>query len=258
MKLYTRSEDADNFRLQNTTGGDLTQGDLVALGNQVFVANESILTNAIGCFLALDDGFTMEAAAADLKTAENTFGTVNQAVYFDSVTGKLSNTVTQGYYMVGLLQSVKTSSGIVFITVEPRLMSMVDANGSYAVGVATLTAAAAATPVHVIPDAQVPAGKKFYLLGFLLSVGGATAWTDTTATIVTLQDTATVPVVAATFAKAQLTSQAQLGPLSGGVTLSTAVRTGVGLTAAKGLDIAGDAIFAAGSDITVTAFGIIK
>jgi len=200
----------------------------------------------------------LEAAAADLKTAEDVFATENQAVYFDSVTGKLSDTVTQGYYLIGLLQADKTSSGIVFITVAPRLMSMVDANGSYAVGVANLTAAAAGTAVHVIPAAQVPAGKKFYLLGFLLSVGGTTAWTDTTATVVKLQDTAASPVVAASVAKAQLTSQAQLGLLSTGVTLGTEVRTGVGLTAAKGLDVVGDAVFAAGSTITVTAFGIIK
>lgn len=258
MKLYTRSERADDFRLKNTTGGALTEGDLVVLGGVAMVANESIAINADGCFGALHGGFTMEALAADLKTGEDTFATENQAVYFDSVTGKLSDTVTQGYYLIGLLQSDKTASGIVFITVEPHLVTLADANGDFAMGVASLTAAAAATPVAVIPAAQVPAGKKFYLLGFLLSVGGATAWTDATATVVKLQDTNGTPVVAASIAKAQLTGNAQLGMLSTGVTLGTDVRTGVGLTAAKGLNIVGDAVFAAGSTITVTAFGVIK
>lgn len=258
MKLYTRSERADDFRLKNTTGGALTEGDLVVLGGVAMVANESIASNAVGCFGALHGGFTMEAAAADLKSGEDTFATENQAVYFDSVTGKLSDTVTQGYYLLGLLQADKTASGIVFITVEPHLVTLADANGDFAMGVATLTAAAAAAGVEVIPDAQVPAGKKFYPLGALLSVGGTTAWTDVTATILTLQDTAGTPVVAVTYAKAQLTSQAQLVFGSTGVTLATPVRTGVGLTAAKGLRLAGDANFAAGSDITITAYGVIK
>ncbi len=258
VNLATRSEKADDFRLKNTTGVNLGEGDLVVLGGVAMVANGSILIDAIGCFGALHGGFTMEGAAADLKTGEDTFATENQAVYFDSVTGKLSDTPTQGYYLIGLLQEDKASWGIVFITVEPHLVTLADANGDFAMGVGTLTAAAAATPVAVIPAAQVPAGKKFYLLGFLLSVGGTTAWTDATATVVKLQDSNGTPVVAASIAKAQLTSQAQLGMLSTGVTLGTEVRTGVGLTAAKGLNIVGDAVFAAGSDITVTAFGVIK
>lgn len=258
MLVYTRSERADDIRLKNTTGGDVVTDQLVVLGDQVLIANENISSNAVGCFALMPLGFTIEAAAADLKTAEDTFLTENQAVYFDSVTGKLSDTVTQGYYLIGILQADKTASGIVFVTVNPHLVGLADANGDFAMGVATLTAAAAATPVHVIPAAQVPAGKKFYLLGFLLSVGGTTAWTDSTATVVKLQDTAGSPVSAVSVAKAQLTSQAQLGMLSAGVTLQTPVRTGVGLTAAKGLDIVGDAVFAAGSDITITAFGVIK
>lgn len=258
MTLYTRSERADDIRLKNTSGGALVEGQLTVLGGQVVVANGAIASNAIGCFGFFPRGETFEVTAADLKAAEDTFATENQAVYFDSVTGKVSDTVTQGYYLIGLLQADKTASGIVFISVEPRLMDMLDANGSYVVGVATLTAIAAGTAVPVIADALVPAGKKLYLLGALLSVGGTTAWTDATATVVRLQDTAGSPVTAVTAAKAQLTSQAQLVFLSTGVTLATPVRTGVGLTAAKGLSVIGDANFTAGSDITVTAFGIIK
>ena len=258
MILYTRSERADDFRLKNTTGGALVENQLVSLGGQPMIANGAIPIDEVGCFGMIPRGGTFEVAAADLKTAENTFATENQAVYWDSVTNKISDTATQGYYLIGMLQPDKTSSGIVFISVEPKLMSMVDANGSYVVGVATLTATAAAAGVEVIADANVPAGKKFYPLGHLLSVGGTTAWTDVTATILTFQDTAGSPVVAATFAKAQLTSQAQLQFLSTGVTLATPVRTGVGMTAGKGMRLKGDANFTAGSDITITAFGIIK
>jgi hypothetical protein len=118
-----------------------------------------------------------------------------------------------------------------------------------------LTAAAAATPVEILSDAAVGVGKKVYITNLLLSVGGATAWTDVTATVVTIQDTAAVNAVS--VAKAQLTSQAQLGLLSAGVTLATPIRTGVGLTASKGITVKGDANFAAGSTITVTVTGKI-
>jgi hypothetical protein len=121
----------------------------------------------------------------------------------------------------------------------------------------TITAAAAATPVHILTEAEVGAGKKVFITDFDLSVNGDADWTDDAATAINLQDTASSPVVAATFAKAQLTSQAQLGKHSAGVTLGTPIRTGVGLTAAEGLDVAADAVFAAGSDITITVVGFI-
>lgn len=258
MNVYTRSERADDVRLKNTTGADLAEGDVAVLGGQVCIANGIILINEVKGFGLWPLGFTIEGATADLKSGEDTFVTENQAVYLDPLTMKFSDTATDGYLLVGLLQADKTSSGIVFITVPVREITAEEAGGEFVMGVATLTAAAAATPVHVIAAAKVPAGKKFYLLDFLLSVGGATAWTDSTATVVTLKDTAASPVLAVSVAKAQLTSQAQLGKLSTGVTLQTNVRTGVGLTAAKGLDIVADAVFAAGSDITITAFGIVK
>jgi hypothetical protein len=121
----------------------------------------------------------------------------------------------------------------------------------------TLTSAAGATPVHVLTAAEVGAGNKVFIDDFDISVNGTVAWTDTTGTVVNIQDTADTPVVAAAIAKAQLTSQAQLGKHSTGVTLGTAIRTGVGLTAAKGLDVAADHNFAAGSDMTITIVGFI-
>lgn len=258
MTVFVRSEEAGVIRLKNTSGGDVVQHQLVALGGQVVIATEAVASNAIGAFQLLPLGVTVEVAAADLKTSEDTFGTANHAVYFDSVTGKISDTATQGYYLVGLLQSVKTSDGIVFISVEPSAVDLDDAGGAFVMGTGVLTAAAAATPVHVIPDASVPTGKKFYPLGMIMSVGGATAWTDSTATVVKLQDTAGSPVAAVSVAKAQLTGNAVLGFPSTGVTLQTPVRTGAGMTAAKGIDVVGDANFAAGSDISVTHFGVVK
>jgi len=123
---------------------------------------------------------------------------------------------------------------------------------------ATLTAAAAATPVDIVATASVPAGKKIYITEMLMAVNGGTAWTDVTATIVTIQDKAGAPVLALTAAKAQLTANAVLALTSTGITLAAPVITGVGMTAAVGLTIKGDANFAAGSDIVVTISGFIK
>lgn len=123
---------------------------------------------------------------------------------------------------------------------------------------AKLTAAAAATPVHVLPAAEVPAGKAAYIDKVLLNVNGGTAWTDVSATIVKLVDTAGSPILGVTFAKAQLTGNAVLDLASSGVTCANLVLQGTGFTAAKGIDIVADAIFAAGSDIYVTVFGFIK
>lgn len=121
---------------------------------------------------------------------------------------------------------------------------------------ATLTAAAAGTAVHVVPEADVPAGKKILPIDVVLNVSGGTAWTDATATIVKLQDTAGTPVVVATYAKAGLTANAVLGKIGANITTGVPIKTGVGLTAGKGLDIVSDANFGAGSDIIVSVFGL--
>lgn len=122
---------------------------------------------------------------------------------------------------------------------------------------ASITSAAAATPVHVLAAASVPTGKKAYLTGMILNVNGATAWTDVTATIVKIQDTNGTPVVGVTVPKALLTGNAVVGLTSLTVTLGNAVARGTGFTAEKGLDIVADAVFAAGSDIYVTLIGYL-
>lgn len=124
---------------------------------------------------------------------------------------------------------------------------------------ATLTAAAAATPVTIVADAAVPAGKKIYVTNLRLVVSGATAWTDATATKVTIQDTNSSPVAVVDIAKAGLTSNAVISTLGGtNQTLGANIIAGSGLTAAKGIVIKGDANFGAGSDIKVTVSGVIK
>lgn len=147
-----------------------------------------------------------------------------------------------------------TTAKILDANVTPAKLSVVPF-----VRTAQLTAAAAAaTPVHVLTAADVGAGRKAFVTGMLLNVGGATAWTDDTGTVVALQDTADTPVNLLSAAKAQLTGNANLGLLSTGVTLGAPILTGVGATAAKGIDIVADDDFTAGSTINVTVFGFIS
>lgn len=119
----------------------------------------------------------------------------------------------------------------------------------------TITSAAAATAVVLLPEASVPAGKKVYVTGFSAKVNGATLW-GTTATV-KIQDTNGTPVDFATLAVAGLTANAFLGPYTANVTAEAAFSTFTGGTAAKGLQLKGNAN-GTGSPLVVTVTGIIK
>lgn len=121
------------------------------------------------------------------------------------------------------------------------------------VATATLTSAAAATPITLLADTAVPAGKKVYIQQALAKVNGGTLWA-TTATVV-IQDSAAVAGV--TYAVAGLTANAFLGLNTANVTVAAPISTGVGFTAAKGLLIVGNAN-GTGSDLVVTVTGFIR
>jgi hypothetical protein len=254
--VYINKVKAESKQKKNTSGAGLVQYQFVVMAGLCLVADEAIASNVVGGFTNVNG---MEIEAADYVTSEGTFATANAPAYWDPATGKFSDTQTIGYYLIGYTQAAKSGSMVKIDCIDPNYIGdEQELSGRVVSMTVDLTAAAAATPVNIIPASQVPAGKKIYITGFLLNVGGATAWTDTTATIVKLQDTAASPVVAATAAKAQLTGNAALGPNSTGITLGAPILTGAGLTAAKGLDIVADAVFAAGSTIHATVNAIIK
>lgn len=120
-----------------------------------------------------------------------------------------------------------------------------------------LTSALATTPVEIIADTDVGAGKCVYINTLYANVNGGDAWVGD-GTVVTIADTATSPVAAITFAKAQLTANAQLMFGSTGVTLGDGIKDGTGMTEAKGITIvADDAFGTSGSDLIVTITGFI-
>jgi len=119
----------------------------------------------------------------------------------------------------------------------------------------TLTSAAAATPVTCLSDADVPAMKSAYLMGWHAKVNGATAWA-TTATV-SIKDTSGLSTPFITMAVAALTGNAFVADGSANITQNDAYALNQGSTADKGLVIVGDAN-GTGSNVVVTIYGVIK
>jgi hypothetical protein len=99
-ECFVLKADAQATRLYNDTGATVYQGELTVLGRMVAIANEEVEAAAIGAFDTQDGKIVR---SDDLTTAENTFGTNNQNVYFAPLTGKLSDTPTVGYFLIGQL-----------------------------------------------------------------------------------------------------------------------------------------------------------
>lgn len=267
--IYTEYESENGTLLQNITGGDLIKDQFVVMGGKCLKATEAIASLAFGGFEKLD-GKKVQADA--LVAGENTWATGELPVYWKPSTGEFSNNATIGYYLVGYTKKANRGASITFNVVDPvivasdvasdvaTLQGIVEGitakSGVWFKRTATLTSAAAGTAVHVLTAADVGT-KTAYIMGAILKVDGATAWTDSTGTIVKIQDTADTPVVGLTYAKAQLTGNAVLVPGMTGVTIGDPVAEGSGFTAAKGLDIIADANFAAGDNIKITIFGYL-
>src|SRR6478609_6402037 len=105
------------------------------------------------------------------------------------------------------------SNGDALSTVRTKM------NAQFAAGipfsaVAHITAAAAGTAVHIVPDASVGAAQAVHIDTVLVNVNGGTAWTDATGTVLKIQDTNGTPVVGLTIPKAALLGNAVI-PLSG-------------------------------------------
>lgn len=261
--IYSKMPNGDGERLYNMTGANLVANEFTVMSGKALKAMEAIASTAIGSF---EDLVGKVVSADDFVTGEDAFATAEDAVYWNPATGEFSNHATVGYYKVGYVKEPKTSTWLNFTCVAPTIVSTAVSDlETIVTGItaeagipfrktATLTSAAAGTAVHVLTDADV-GSKTAYLLGAILKVDGSTAWTDSAATIVKIQDTNDTPVVGLTYAKAQLTGNAVLVLGSTGVTIEDAVAEGTGFTAAKGLDIIADANFAAGDNIKITVFG---
>jgi len=263
--IYTQSEPATGNRAQNMSGAAVVQNQFLVMAGKCLKATEDIASLAVGGF----ENLLGKIVQADtFVTGESTWATGELPVYWKPSTGEFSNTATVGYYLVGYTKEAKASTWVTFEVVAPvivasdvaTLQTVVEGitaqSGTWFKRTATLTSAAAGTAVHVLTAADV-GSKTPFVMGAILKVDGADAWTDTTGTVVKLQDTADTPVVGFTYAKEQLTANAVLTLASTGVTIDDPVAEGNGFTAEKGLDVIADSDFDAGSDIKITVFGYL-
>ena len=262
--VFVHKEEADALRLQNTTGVAILINQFLVMTGKCLQACEAVAIAAVGGFKNLL-GTIVEAA--DFVAGESTFATSNLAIYWNPIDGKFSHLLTVGYYRVGYTVAPIASGVVRFVGIDPVLMSAaigdleaIVANNSELAGrpfmaTATLTSATAATPVVVLAAAEVTGTQKAYIHGVFMSVDGGTAW-GTTATVA-IQDSAAAPVVGCTAAVAGLTANAMLMIPSTSITLAAPIADGVGFTAAKGINVAGNAN-GTGSNLLVTIFGYIK
>lgn len=261
---FVEKEPAGYQFLRNTSGAEVVAGEFCIIGGFAAIAQETIAANAWGNFLT---GSGALVQSAKLTTSEDTFGTPGAYVYWNNTDKSFSDTVTTGYYKVGQLNTAKAAGVIAFNKFEraeivssdvATLEAVVTANaalgGRFFKKTATLTSAAAATPVHILTDADVGSGKRAYVSKIYFSVDGGTAWATTAN--VTLRDTAGTPVVGATVDVAGLIANAMIDEGNTNVTLAAPIANGAGFTAGKGLDIVGDKV-GTGSNLIVTVFGCI-
>lgn len=117
MGFYQLKENIEALSLNNDTGADLAQGDFSVLGLIPVIANEAIADGANG---PCDVQSYKVIRTDELHATQNTFGTENQPVYWDTATLKFSDTSTSGYYLVGQLTKLKGSDTYIEFTVFPK------------------------------------------------------------------------------------------------------------------------------------------
>lgn len=107
--VFIEKEKVDHVNIKNDTGAALVQNELAVVGPYVAVADEKIAKAAVGSF-HVEEGIQVQAN--DLHATENTFDTSGQAVYLDG-SGKLSDTETEAYHLVGYLLKAKDAKGVI-------------------------------------------------------------------------------------------------------------------------------------------------
>ncbi len=119
----------------------------------------------------------------------------------------------------------------------------------------TLQSANASTPVILLPESVIPAGKKAYVQGFIAKVNGATNWVTTTDVYVS--DTNVSPNKFITFDAVHLNGNEVFYVGANHVTIENAFALGSGGAVGKGIQIYGNTN-GSGSDFVVTIWGVIK
>lgn len=271
-------EVGDQVTVTNSLGRTALYSEIVLLDGMygIVMEHDGIADNATGRMYVLQPDTLISTAQIN---AVSTF-TAGSAIYFkaggSSAAGTLEDSAAGGAVAIGTIESAggdaEAQTHVVFrpysqvvnyggyntrlAAVESVVVDLAKDPGIPFRKTVKLTSEAATTPVSIIADADVGAGKCVYITGLYANVNGAAVWAGT-GTAVKIQDTATTPSAAITFAKGKLTANAQLAFLSDGVTLGDGIKDGTGMTPAKGIEIVGDDAFSGGSDLIVTITGFI-
>lgn len=253
--VYIEKEKCDHVRIKNGTGANLVQYEFAIVGPFAAVADEIIENGAVGSF-HVEEGIQVQADG--LHETQNTFGTVGNPVYWDPATKTFSDTLTAGYLIVGHLLRAKDGKGVIVFEkaryarlvpadltdIQNQVDAITEDSGIPFIKTATLTSAAADTPVTIV---EVGAGKKAVVTQVIAVVSDDVPWATTTK--VTLQD-----------AEAEVGAEFDAGDLEANATLTLADATVTpalaGFTEGKDLVIVGD-VNGTGSDLIVTVIGYI-
>jgi hypothetical protein len=112
--VFVEKEGADHLRLYNDSGANVAQGEFCVIGGIAAVADEAVVSGAIGSF-HVEEGIVLQAGSvADCVVGECTFATGGQKVYWNPVTKKFSDTRQPGYLKVGTLVEILAGGVIRF------------------------------------------------------------------------------------------------------------------------------------------------
>lgn len=100
---------ADTFRLVNTTGAILADGQFTVIGERPL---RCIGGAAVGAVAAFEDISNQIHNVSEFDTGKGTFATANLPVYWIPASGLFSNTATTGNFLVGYISVVPDAQGV--------------------------------------------------------------------------------------------------------------------------------------------------
>lgn len=121
--VYVEDESANSLRLINDSGAAMVVDEFGVVNGLCAVALAAVDAAAVGPF-EVGSGKIAQASTF-VSTDEDTFATGGQAVYWDPVTKKFSDTRKAGYMKVGYLKEILASGVIRFTMLYAALPIMV-------------------------------------------------------------------------------------------------------------------------------------
>lgn len=113
IQVYPETENNGVIRFTNGSGAVINDRTFVVDSSGKWsgvVAGGPIANGAVGDLLVKEG---IHCQVDDLVSGEATFATLGQNVYFKASSGEWSDTWTVGYYLIGILYTVKDAAGVI-------------------------------------------------------------------------------------------------------------------------------------------------